>query len=176
VIHRVPPRQGSPARDEVARFRKHLARQEPPSWSQHPGLWAKALEVAANARPSTRDRVFGHGDFQHFNLLWSRGRLTGVVDWSSGRPYPPARDVGHNRVNLVILFGSDVAEDFRARYEAASGRTVDPWWDLAETLVFLPSWGDTIRNQVRNRVPVDVDAMHRRVYAHLPLVLHRLDG
>jgi aminoglycoside phosphotransferase (APT) family kinase protein len=179
AIHALPlpssnGRHPQDRRDEVARFRAHLRTLSPPTWSAHPRLWATALELVAGTAPPTRTRTFGHGDFQHFNLLWSRGRLTGVVDWGSRRPYPPSRDAGHNRLNLVILYGSAVADDFRRRYEAASGRSVDPWWDLAETLVFLPSWGDTIRMQVRRRIPFDVDSMHRRVDAHLPVLLDRL--
>jgi hypothetical protein len=177
AIHRLPIRDAGrrPPRDHVDHLRRHLATQTPPTWSAHPRRWAKALELVGSSRPPTNTRTFGHGDFQHFNLLWSRGRLTGIVDWSRGEAYPPGRDTGHNRLNLVILFGTDVADDFGRRYEAASGRMIDPWWDLVETLVFLPSWGDTIRMQVRTRLPFDVDAMHRRVDEHLPVVLDRLE-
>ena len=175
AIHAVPIRPSTEKRrDEVARFREHLRTLSPPPWSAHRERWAEALEAVDAVGPPTKTRTFGHGDFQHFNLLWSRGRLTGVVDWGSGRSYPPGRDAGHNRLNLVILYGSEVAEDFRRRYESAVGRAVDPWWDLVETLVFLPSWGDTIRLQVRGRIPFAVDAMHRRVDAHLPVLLDRL--
>lgn len=76
----------------------------------------------------------------------------------------------------MILFGTDVAGDFLRRYEALTGgRTVDPWWDLHETLIFLPTWASTILRQVRGRRPVDVDEIHRHVDAHLPAVLRRLD-
>lgn len=74
----------------------------------------------------------------------------------------------------MILYGTEVADDFLARYTALTGRTVDPWHDLFETVIFLPSWAPTILRQVRGRVPVDADAIHRRVDAHLPTLLARL--
>ena len=62
-----------------------------------------------------------------------------------------------------------MADDFLTRY----GAPVDPWWDLWETVIFLPSWGGTITRQVGSRLgaPVDVDAIHRRVDEHLRRVL-----
>jgi aminoglycoside phosphotransferase (APT) family kinase protein len=154
-------------------FTHHHARR-PPDWSRHPELWARALELVDAGPPDTTP-TFTHGDFQHFNLLWTRGRLTGIVDWGAWPLRHPDSDTGHCRLNLVILYGSAVAEDFRLRYEAAAGRTVDPWWDLVETVAFLPSWGETILRQVRGRVPVRVADIHRRVDAHLPLLLDRFE-
>jgi aminoglycoside phosphotransferase (APT) family kinase protein len=172
AIHVLPSLPGRPAWGSAAGI--DLSDRTPPPWSKHPEVWASALARFATAsRPRDVD-VFCHGDFQHFNFLWVRGRLAAVVDWGASSLSHPDRDTGHCRLNLVILYGSAVAEDFRRRYEAASGRAVDPWWDLVETLVFLPSWSDTIRRQVRGRIPVRVADIHRRVDAHLPLLLERL--
>jgi aminoglycoside phosphotransferase (APT) family kinase protein len=63
-------------------------------------------------------------------LLWSRERLTGVVDWSEACLGPPEVDVGHCRLNLTVLFSADLADRFRAMYEAESGHKVDAWWDV----------------------------------------------
>ena len=57
--------------------------------------------------------MFTHGDYQHFNVLWSRGRLSALVDWSSACVAPADLDVGHCRLNLAVLFSPEVAEDFR---------------------------------------------------------------
>ena len=169
AIHEIPPVPGAPHRAEPP----DPGERRPPPWSAHPHLWAQALETIAAGHPHGGGgaTTFVHGDFQHFNLLWSRGRLTGIVDWSSSPARPPTRDAGHCRLNLAILYGADVAEDFARRY----GRPLDPWWDLWETVIFLPSWGDTITQQVGNRLgrPVDVDAMHRRVDEHLRRQLAR---
>jgi aminoglycoside phosphotransferase (APT) family kinase protein len=172
AIHALPLLDERPVSGTAAGM--DLSNRVPPDWSRHPDLWAVALERLATAPRPADLPVFAHGDFQHFNLLWVRGRLTGVVDWGGSSLSHPDRDTGHCRLNLVILYGSGVAESFRHRYEAASGRAVDPWWDLAETLVFLPSWADTIRRQVRGRIPLRVADIHRRVDAHLPVLLERL--
>ena len=165
-IHAIPPVPGA-ARDASA---PDIGDRRPPDWSAHPEVWERALEIVA-AGPAGRQTSFAHGDYQHFNLLWSRGRLTGVVDWSSHAARPRSRDLGHCRLNLVILYGSDVADDFLRRY----GAPIDPWWDLWETVIFLPSWAGTIRTQVGNRLPsVDVDAMHRRVDGHVAMLLAKL--
>ena len=38
-------------------------------------------------------RTLVHGDYWPGNLLWQRGRLTGVVDWEEPRLGDPSRDV-----------------------------------------------------------------------------------
>jgi aminoglycoside phosphotransferase (APT) family kinase protein len=148
--------------------------QPPPPWSTHPEQWTAAMAIAADWPTPVWPPTLVHGDFQHFNLLWSRGRLTGIVDWGPPPPRPLDSDLGHCRLNLVILYGTDVADDFLARYTALTGRTVDPWHDLFETVIFLPTWAPTILRQVGARIPVDTDDIHRRVDAHLPTLLHRL--
>ena len=164
-IHDLPPVSGAPHGTDPP----DIGDRRAPDWSAHPHNWDKALETIAAGHPGPVETTFVHGDFQHFNLLWSRGRLSGIVDWSSYPARPPSRDVGHCRLNLAILYGADVADDLARRY----GRPLDPWWDLWETVIFLPSWAGTIRRQVGDRlgVPVDVDAMHRRVDEHLRRVL-----
>jgi Ser/Thr protein kinase RdoA (MazF antagonist) len=147
----------------------------PPAWSVRPERWGEAIDLVRAEPPRLATTALTHGDFQHFNLLWSRGRLTGIVDWNAPAPRPPDNDLGHCRLNLVILYGTEAADDFLRRYEAETGgRTVDPWWDLRETVVFLPSWAPTILRQVGRRLAVDADAIHRRVDAHLPTLLRRL--
>ena len=162
TIHAIPPVPGA----KHSAWPYDLKDRTPPEWSAHPHLWQQALDMIAAGHPGANtETTFVHGDFQHFNLLWSRGRLTGIVDWSSFKARPPSRDLGHCRLNLAILYGADVADDFLRRY----GGPIDPWWDLWETAIFLPSWGDTITQQVGSRLgaPVDVDAIHRRVDEHL---------
>src|SRR5262249_4531970 len=65
-----------------------------PASASRPGLWRALERVVREPAPPWQPR-FTHGDFQHFNLLWSRGRLTGVVDWGSAESGPSDMDVGH---------------------------------------------------------------------------------
>jgi aminoglycoside phosphotransferase (APT) family kinase protein len=170
TIHDLPPVRASIPPAEPPWSKRPW---EPPAWSDHPHLWAEAIARCAEAPPGygVAPAKLVHGDFQHFNLLWSRGRLTGIVDWGAPPARPLDSDLGHCRLNLVILYGTEVADDFLRRYEARTGRGIDPAWDLFETVVFLPSWAPTILRQVGRRLPVDADAIHRRVDAHLPTLL-----
>jgi aminoglycoside phosphotransferase (APT) family kinase protein len=129
----------------------------------------------SGASPSQR-RCFIHRDFQHFNLLWAGGRLTGVVDWSVAASGPPEIDVGHCRLNLAVLYSADWAERFRLAYEAETGRRTDPWWDLQEPAAYDDAWPRFIPVQVGGRVPLDAGGMTARVEELVESALGRLNG
>jgi aminoglycoside phosphotransferase (APT) family kinase protein len=150
--------------EAAAEHRDGSAKLDPPAWSTRRDLWARALDVLAAGMPApTRCRL--HGDYQHFNLLWSRGRIEGILDWVGSGDGPFELDVGHCRLNLAVLFSADVAERFRELYEAESGRTCDPRWDLAAMTAYLGEyrWPMFIPMQVAGRAPVDVEGMDARV-------------
>ncbi len=70
-----------------------------------------------------------HRDFQHYNVLWSRGRTTGVLDWASVSIGPMELDFGHFRYILLSDFGFEVAERFLDVYHAMTGTEPDPFWE-----------------------------------------------
>jgi aminoglycoside phosphotransferase (APT) family kinase protein len=144
-----------------------------PASSARPGLWQTVREVLREDGGS-RDTCFIHRDFQHFNFLWTRGRLTGVVDWGYASIGPPSIDVGHCRLNLAVLFGADWAERFRLAYEAETGRRVNPWWDLHALASYGDDWPRFIPIQVDGRAPVDTGGMTARVEEVLAATLQRL--
>ncbi len=65
-----------------------------PAWASKPADWRAAAELVRGPAPD-HDIRFSHGDYQHFNFLWQRGRLTGVVDWVFACRGPSDVDVGH---------------------------------------------------------------------------------
>jgi aminoglycoside phosphotransferase (APT) family kinase protein len=132
-----------------------------PSWTERPGAWEQAAAVLSESRPT--QTTFIHGDYQHFNLLWGRETLTGIVDWTSAGLGHPDRDLGHCRLNLAVLFSPEWADRFRACYEAAAGRQVSRWWDLFEIAKYSERWSRFIPIQVAGRIVVDVDGMNGRV-------------
>jgi aminoglycoside phosphotransferase (APT) family kinase protein len=146
-----------------------------PASAVRPDLWRAAFKVLRSPHHGGAT-CFIHRDFQHFNLLWARGRLTGVVDWSVASLGPPEIDVGHCRLNLAVLYSADRAERFRLAYEAETGRTTDPWWDLNELAAYGDAWPRFIPVQVGGRVPVDAVGMTGRVEELLASALRRLDG
>ena len=122
---------------------------EVPRWSRNPEAWAAVIALARGPRPRVRHR-FIHRDYHPMNILWSRGRLTGVVDWTNARVGPPGIDVAWARQNLVVSHGVEVAERFRAYAEQSLGREQHPVWDalgVVETLArpdigSLSQWHD----------------------------------
>jgi aminoglycoside phosphotransferase (APT) family kinase protein len=144
----------------------------PPSDASRADIWREAFALVADERKATRT-CFIHRDYQHFNLLWSRERLTGVVDWCGAGVGPPDVDVGHCRLNLTLLFSVDVAERFRELYEAESGRAVDPYWDLHALLSYGPDWKTFLPLQIAGRAPLEVEGMTRRMEDVLTLALRR---
>ena len=145
----------------------------PPPDASRPDVWTEAIALVAEERAPTRT-CFLHRDYQHFNMLWSRERLTGVVDWSEACVGPPEVDVGHCRVNLTVLFSADVADRFREMYEAESGHKVDAWWDVHALLSYGPSWKQFLPVQIDGRAPLEVDGMTRRMEEVLDRSLRRL--
>ncbi len=137
-------------------------------------LWLEAHDILRQ-QPPEAEPVFLHRDFQHFNLLWSRGRLTGVVDWTFASIGPREVDVGHCRLNLAVLHGADWAERFRHAYEVETGTSLHPWWDLhASAAAYSDHWPDFIPVQVSGRVPVDVQGMTGRVEDLIAGIMGRL--
>jgi aminoglycoside phosphotransferase (APT) family kinase protein len=145
-----------------------------PPWTSRPADWRVAGSVVRGTPPAHEIR-FAHGDYQHFNLLWRRGRLTGIVDWANAFRGPADVDVAHCRLNLAVLYSADLAAAFLAAYEAEVGRRIDPYWDLrSATSPARHDWEAFIPTQVGGRTPFDPAAMRRRVDDHLAAALRRI--
>jgi len=97
-----------------------LDRVRPPPASRRPQLWERALVVASRAAPATRATLL-HRDFHPGNSLWQHGRLTGIVDWTSTSWGPPAADLAHLRINLVVRVGVEAADLARDAFRGAGG-------------------------------------------------------
>jgi Ser/Thr protein kinase RdoA (MazF antagonist) len=105
----------------------------PPARSTWPALWETAYSLWRAALPPSEPR-FIHRDFHPGNVLWTRGRATGVVDWPNGCRGPWGCDIAHCRDNLVSLAGPAAADGFLAAYEACTGRSYDWFWEMASIL------------------------------------------
>jgi aminoglycoside phosphotransferase (APT) family kinase protein len=143
----------------------------PPDASR-PDVWKEAFALVAEERAPART-CFIHRDYQHFNMLWSRERLTGVVDWIEASIGPPEVDVGHCRLNLTVLFSADVADRFRDIYEAESGHRLDAWGDVHALLSYGPGWKQFLPIQIDGRAPFDANGMTGRMEEVLERSLRR---
>lgn len=149
-----------------------IAERPAPSSARDLSLWREVRRVLSEPAPAVA-HTFIHRDFQHFNLLWARGRLTSVVDWTWASRGPREVDVGHCRLNLAVLFGAAAAELFLSRYESLAGYAVDPWWDLHGLAGYSDHWQEFIPVQVAGRCPVDTVGMPERVEAAMRSTLAR---
>jgi aminoglycoside phosphotransferase (APT) family kinase protein len=116
------------------------ASYQPPGWARYPRVWERAAEISQGPAPSLPE-VLVHGDFHPGNVLWQRGRVSGVVDWQAARAGPAVADVAHCRVNLLTL-GVGAAERFAAWWQQVSGDTYHPWADVVTIIGFLDDLRD----------------------------------
>jgi aminoglycoside phosphotransferase (APT) family kinase protein len=118
---------------------------EPPRWSHRARDWQRLIEIVRGPWPRYQPR-FVHRDFQHYNVLWSRGRPTAVLDWVNASLGPVELDFGHFRRNLVADFGFAVAERFLEVYREVAGAEPDPFW---EALNLTPEWAKTAHQRTQ---------------------------
>jgi aminoglycoside phosphotransferase (APT) family kinase protein len=132
---------GGRARELIPAYRDYYDPRSatPPAWSARPRLWERAIETAAQPAPAGR-RCLIHRDYHPENTLWSRGRLTGVVDWTSASWGPAAVDTGHMRWNLAVSCGLDAADAFLRRHRSLTGAAGDDqlYWDIVTVLDLVP--------------------------------------
>jgi aminoglycoside phosphotransferase (APT) family kinase protein len=143
-----------------------------PVGARNPAVWEAAFAVMA-APPPDDTAVFLHGDLLPVNMLWSRGRITGLTDWNSIHRGPRAIDVGHCRRYLAALYSPEWSEQLRSLYESIAGVTLDPWWDLYALLHHDDSATKWIPRQVAGRRLVDVPGITSRVEVAIETALRR---
>jgi aminoglycoside phosphotransferase (APT) family kinase protein len=131
---------GRTAANSVQPYRTYNAVEalEVPDWSVRRDAWRRIIELVQGPRPNANGG-FIHRDYHPGNVLWSRGRLSGITDWVNASRGPAGIDVGHCRLNLATLFGVDVAGRFLDAYQALDGAAeCDPYWDAITAIEFLP--------------------------------------
>ena len=66
-----------------------------------------------------------HGDFHPGNVLWQRGRISGVVDWSEARLDTRSYDLAYFRASVCYLLGPDIADRLADACSGIVGVTSD---------------------------------------------------
>lgn len=103
----------------------------PPRACRQPQLWEHALALWQSAEPAY-EGCFIHRDLHPGNVLWSRGTVSGVVDWTNACVGPPGIDIATCRWNLQEWAGEESATAFVTAYEDFTGRPHHPYWDVAK--------------------------------------------
>jgi aminoglycoside phosphotransferase (APT) family kinase protein len=132
---------GGRAREVIPAYRRYYDAQSvvPPAWSRRPRLWERAIELASQPPPDGRC-CFIHRDYHPENTLWSRDRLSGVVDWTSASWGPAAVDTAHMRWNIALTYGLDAADEFMRRHRSVAADAFDDqrYWDVVTVLDLVP--------------------------------------
>ena len=123
ALHEIDANDYLPA---IARYEQAV--YEPPRWSERPAMWESAFQLFHGPMPAS-DVGFVHRDFNPGNVLWTRGRLTGLVDWQAACNGPRSIDPAHCCLNL-LYYDPAMARDLRLEWEHQSGRSYEPWADL----------------------------------------------
>lgn len=87
--------------------------------------------------------VLVHDDYWPGNTVWYRGKLSGIVDWSTMEVGDRRADVAQCRIDLLFIRDAAAADAFRDAYEASTGEALpDLWyWDLYRGIRAL-AWYD----------------------------------
>ena len=146
-----------------------------PADAPRPAVWKSAF-AAVEEPPPAGASGFLHRDFLLVNMLWSRGKLTGLTDWNGIARGPREIDVGHCELYVAMLFSPDWSEELRSLCAAVAGVALDPWWELYALLNYGDGdgWSNAIPIQVAGRCPVDLAGMTARVEVAVEAALRRL--
>jgi aminoglycoside phosphotransferase (APT) family kinase protein len=116
-------------------------------------LRGPAASVVAARWESLADApvVLTHYDFWSGNVVWTSGVLTGVVDWPGAAIGPRSYDVGWCRLDLYLLYGELLADQFLDSYEAASesaplDRLLCDLWAVARSHRTVETWVPNYRD------------------------------
>lgn len=155
-IHRAPLRSLAGLPDVISR---------PGGSPGHVAGPAAAIVAAAWPRLARAPRVLTHFDFWSGNTVWEHAALSGVVDWSGAAAGPAGFDVGWCRLDLYLLFGEDIADEFLDAYRAAAttalpDAALHDLWAVARSHDGVEDWvpnyrdlgrGDLTAAQLRSR-------------------------
>jgi aminoglycoside phosphotransferase (APT) family kinase protein len=69
-----------------------------------------------------------HDDFWSGNTVANRGRIVGIIDWTSAEVGDPRTDVAECRIDMVLSHGIEIADAFREDYERLAGGALADFW------------------------------------------------
>lgn len=124
---------------------------DPPAWATRPKVWQRAVEIFHGPIPSS-DLCFVHRDFHPGNVLWTRSKISGLVDWQTAGIGPASIDPGHCRLNL-LYYDPHLADELRTTWEHRAQRTYHPWADITAIIGVLDSL--QAKNPSRSRLDIE---------------------
>ena len=141
-------------------FRPWLpAERTAPEWSRVSRRWESLHDELSSSRlPGGPDGLV-HRDLHPGNVLFRRGLLSGIVDWSHAAVGPVEVDVSRCRVEVAILAGHDAADAFLAACRDLVP-AYDRRWD-ALVAIELGPWAHALLEFNRLGAALTVDGIQR---------------
>ena len=144
------------------------------AWVRRPPLWNHAFELLEQPPPAYSG-TFLHRDFHLGNVLWSGGRISGVVDWVETSWGPADLDVAHAATCLAMLHGVEAA----ARFTDAHRRRADDrrdedqfrYWNVMDIVGYLPDPVKVVQPWRDSGLDISDDLARRRLEQRLDHVL-----
>lgn len=131
-LHRAPLEGAAFLRDHRRSQAEYLAKGPPEEDRAHPDcarLWEALRRLYPRLTPVKPALM--HGDYFTGNVLWWRGRVSGVIDWDDAGLAEPGNDVGNCRAELAMHPGGEAPDLFLRAYQSEMGPLADrPFWDL----------------------------------------------
>lgn len=131
-IHTGGPPSSTGHRDQAARLDAHVQEESPrrSGVDVDPDLWShiRRLWPSVERRPPT----LIHDDYHPGNVLWHRGQISAIVDWTAPGLGQAAADACYLRLDVSLVRGLESGDAVVAAYEAAMGERIPdrPFWDL----------------------------------------------
>jgi aminoglycoside phosphotransferase (APT) family kinase protein len=108
----------------------------PPVWSADPGAWTRRRDQLVRDLPPGGAPGMVHRDLHPGNVLFDRGRLSGIVDWPHAAVGPIEIDVSRCRVEAAMMAGIEAADGLLSRCGAVGvdAGAYDRSWDAVVAL------------------------------------------
>ena len=140
-------------------------------WYQR--VWP-VMRANAAALAAAGGDALAHHDLHPGNTLWSRGRVSGIVDWPmAGRGFA-AYDRAYLRLDVSLALGLDAGDGVAAASRAIGIPDDHPAWDLVVGLRALPDPDLWVTSYVELGIPVTAPEGRARLAAWFERALAEL--
>jgi aminoglycoside phosphotransferase (APT) family kinase protein len=132
AIHAGGPSKVDGLRRQVPQLASDV--EDPAPWRHglpvDPDHWAHVVRLWPHVTPRTDTLI--HDDYHPGNVLWSRGRVTAVVDWTGAGLGQAAADITYLALDVSLVLGLEAGDLVYEAYRAATGEEVPdrPFWEV----------------------------------------------